>query len=230
MPIQIITDTVKVLLIDQDKSVFQISLLTILPTLVAIIVVLLTAWFSIRAIKRTTEAQRVSNIHFELYKCLSETFKPLFEIIVHLEDVAEGVVFTIEGKNDETAYSRYVKQYKELVHEYNEMITKHQLLLPDCIFIKLRSLQTKISEVKKKASARYMDPMGHKNQMEAEMFVQSKRELQPKVKEIGEDYERLINEGRSYLGVKELKPIGTLSNLRLLDDDTNKQDLQNNPI
>lgn len=59
-----------------------------------------------------------------------------------------------------------------------------------------------------------MDPMGHKNQMEAEMFVQSKRELQPKVKEIGEDYERLINEGRSYLGVKELKPIGTLSNLR----------------
>ena len=126
MPIQIITDTVKVLLIDQDKSVFQISLLTILPTLVSIIVVLLTAWFSIGAIKKTAEANRVSNIHHELFDCLSKTCKPLSEMIRLLEEVALGIVYTSDGNIKETAYYIFKKRIDNLKNEYNSQFSQHE--------------------------------------------------------------------------------------------------------
>jgi len=112
---QATSDTTKVLLINESQSWLQTWLPNMIPAAVAIIVVGLTAWVSIRAIRKTAEASRVSNIHFEMYKCVYETCKPLSEMIRHLYYVAEGTLSTLDGEVVESYHEKYMKDGKVVV-------------------------------------------------------------------------------------------------------------------
>lgn len=180
------------------------------------LVVCLTAWVSIGAIRKTAEASRVSNIHFEMYKCLYESCKPISQMISHLEGVAHGIVFILEEDDvGGTAYEKYNEEIDGLSDEYNAVAVKQELLLPDKLVDKLRCLIGRINEAQRTAILKVMNPRKNKNNIEAEMYEQYKKELQPKVEEIIGLYEDLINVARYYIGPHELKEIGNFSELRL---------------
>jgi len=211
---QATSDTTKVLLINGGQSWLQTWLPNIIPAAVAIIVV----WVSIRAIRKTADASRISNIHFEMYKCLYETCKPLSQMIIRLEAVAHGTVSTLEGKIVGTAYEEYIEQNDRLSDQYNAVLVKQELLLPEELLIKLRSLIRKLNKAKRTANLKVMHPLKHETNMDAEMFERFKKDLEPEVKEIVRCYEDLINDARNHIGSSELKPIGNLSELRLLPE------------
>jgi len=217
---QATSDTTKVLLINEGQSWLQ-TWLPIIPAVVAIIAMILTLLFSLNAIKKTAEASRVSNIHFEMYKCLYETCKQLSQLIMYLYYVANGTVIALEGEVVESYYEKYIKEIDGLSDEYNAAVVKQELLLPDKLLSKLHPLMNKIEEAQRIATQKVMNPRNHKSNFEAERYEENKRELKPKVKEIMLCYENFRNHARHYIGPHKLKTIGNFSDLRMFSQKDN---------
>jgi len=71
--------------------------------------------------------------------------------------------------NHKTQVAIYASKI-EMSDEYNAFSVKHELLLPEQLFIKLCSLVLKINEVQQTALFKVMHPGKHKTNMEAERF------------------------------------------------------------
>ncbi|HEX9654029.1 MAG TPA: hypothetical protein VGA99_09980 [bacterium] len=113
------SDTLNVVILNKDETFFQRIFPTIIPALISIIAMITTTLFSLRAIRRTAEENRVSKIHSELYLLLSETSEIVSEMIRLLEDVSKSIVHTVQGEVVESAHERYRNNYEELTKRFN---------------------------------------------------------------------------------------------------------------
>jgi len=162
--------------------------------------ILITTLVAIYSIRKTAEANRISNIHLEMASCLIDTISILREAICLLEDIANHVVYNQvpEGKILETAYSRYWKNIKYLSEQFIIIQAKQKLVFPKELYEKIQELIGSINSARKLAK----EASPNENNIYPDT-----RELKNIVNDIALKYRNFIHCARCYLGTDTITPI-----------------------
>lgn len=156
--------------------------------------ILITTLVSIVAIRKTAEANRVSNVHNEMLQCIIVSMVGIRKISILLDGISRNAsYFSFPGdKLIETAYDRYWREIQIISNEFNINQSRQLLVLPKPLYEKMQKLIDKLNEARNEAKD--LKSNGNNEKL---------REI---LKEINSLYVDFVHETRVYVGVDALKP------------------------
>jgi len=172
----------------------------LIETQISILGILATTWMAVYAIRKTAEANRISNTHSEMLSCLIETAFVLHESISLLDDIGRHVIYSDipEEKIIETAYDRYWKTIGALSKEFKKLQSKQKLVLPINIYLNIQKVIEKLNNARE--LAKYSKP-------DENNIYPDTTELNKAITEAFGEYRKLINLSRKYSGPNALTPL-----------------------
>lgn len=170
-------------------------------SLVSMLGILLTTLVALISIRKTAEANLVSNIHLKMTSCLVDTIAILNEVISLLEDVDGHVVYydTTKDKMIETAYVRYWREIGQLSKHFKEIQSMQKLVFPKKLYNYTQELIIKINAARDLAKS--AEPNNNN-------IYPDTQELNKAINGAASSYRKFINNARFYLGTNVLLPIG----------------------
>ncbi len=176
----------------------EIILQTLKP-IIPILGILITTLVSIVAIRKTAEANRISNIHNEMLQCIIDSVVNIRKVSTLLDDIARKTLYfrIPEREFIETAYDRYWREIQNISKEFNINQSKQKFVLPKKLYEKMQELINKLNEARNEA--KFLKPDGNN------IYPDTKK-LGEILKEINFLYVDFVHEARVYVGVDALKP------------------------
>lgn len=170
-----------------------------LEPVITILGILVMTLVAIVAIRKTAEANRISNVHEEMVHCIIDSIESIRKVRILLIHISRKVVYSKlpENKVIETAYDRYWREIEDISKEFNLQQSKQKFVLPKDLYAKMQDLIDKINEAKRKVKD-YEPDKNH--------FYPNTEDLETTVKEINSLYADFVHEARVYIGVDALKP------------------------
>lgn len=183
------------------KNAILHLLLNIDPNhVISIAGILVAIWL----VRKTAEANRITNTYSGMKSCLIETVLILDKVLTLLDGVARKVVYyrVPEKEAIETAYDRYWREIGFLAVRFKEMQSKQKLILPAKLYSRIQELIKEINSARELAKGAVPN--------EKHIYPDTS-ELQEKVKSATSQYKDFINNARSYLGTSMLTPFSKKS-------------------
>jgi hypothetical protein len=183
---------------DMQLSTYNI-IIQILPSITAILAMLVAAVVAIKSIQRTAEANRISTIHSEMLYCIIDSISCLRKAASLLEDISRKAVYYRVPNNEfvETAFDRYWREIQEISEKFNLIQTKQKFVLPGKLYNKMQKLIDKINEGKDEA--KILQPQDN--------IYPDTDKLKGIVNEINKIYVDFVHSARVFLGVDALGPL-----------------------
>lgn len=174
-------------------------ILQVLGPITPILGILITTLVSIVAIRKTAEANRISNIHNEMLQCIIDSVVNIRKVSILLDDISKKAsYFRIPGHEFiETAYDRYWQEIQNISNEFNINQSKQKFVLPKNLYERMQKLIDKLNEARNEAKCLKPD----KNNA-----YPNTQGLEKILKEINALYVDFVHEARVYIGVDALKP------------------------
>lgn len=170
-----------------------------LEPITPILGILITTLVSIVAIRKTAEANRISNIHNEMLQCIIDSVVNIRKVSILLDDISKKAsYFRFPGHEFiETAYDRYWREIQNISNEFNINQSKQKFVLPKNLYERMKKLIDKLNEARGEAKCLKPD----KNNVYPDT-----QGLENILKEINSLYVDFVHEARVYIGVDALKP------------------------
>lgn len=170
-------------------------------SLVSMVGILLTTLVALISIRKTAEANLVSNIHLKMTSCLVDTIAILNEVIYLLEDIDRHVVYydATEDRMIETAYVRYWREIGPLSKRFKEIQSMQKLVFPKELYNCIQGLIIKINAARDLAKSATPNDNN---------IYPDTQELNQAINGAAASYKKFINNARLYLGTNALPVIG----------------------
>lgn len=169
-------------------------------SLVSMAGILMTTLMALISIRKTAEANRVSNIHMKMTSCLVDTVAILGELISLLDDIDRHVIYeNVSGSSViETAYIRYWKKIGPFSKRFKEIQAMQKLVFPKKLYDGIQELIKEMNEARN--FAKYAEPNNNN-------IYPDTNELRNAVNKASLSYRKFVNDARLYLGTNTLAPI-----------------------
>jgi len=174
-------------------------ILTTLEPIVPILGILVTTLVSIIAIRKTAEANRVSNVHNEMLQCIIGSVVNIRKISILLDGIfRKSSYFRMpEQEFIETAFTRYWREIQNISEDFNIMQSKQKFVLPKELYEKMQKIIDQLNESSEEAKNLAPDNNN--------IYPDTTR-LGEILKKINSLYVDFVHEARNRVGVDALKP------------------------